>query len=123
MNRDLQVPCANAARKTALSSRRRVVFPTSLIDDAIVGLRLLSFIYKGYTRVVQPHIYGIDSTGHVSLSCYQVRGGSHSGRSSGWKHCRLDGIEAAHLLDERFSGPRPDYNAWDKNFIRVFSQL
>ena len=122
MNRHLDAPSAGA-RGLLRASQRRIACPRSLIDDAIVGMRRLSFIYQGYTRVVEPHLFGIDCTGHFALSCYQVRGGSHSGLSSGWKHCRLDGIEVPHLLDERFSGPRPDYNAWDTHFVRVFCRI
>lgn len=46
------------------------------IKTAIQNKQLLSFIYDGYPRVVEPHTYGLDKKGHPALRTYQIRGGS-----------------------------------------------
>ncbi|HUG21448.1 WYL domain-containing protein [Piscinibacter sp.] len=93
------------------------------IGDAIRARRRLSFSYGGHPRVVEPHVHGVDATGHVALSAYQVRGGSQTDEPVGWKHFRLDDVRHLTVLDETFPDPRPGYNRADKTFMVVYSQL
>ena len=93
------------------------------IETAIKNKKLLAFNYGGYSRVVQPHILGIDTRGNLSLSGYQVGGGSNSGESIGWKMFHLDGIRKLQLLDEHFHNPNPLYNRQDPLFIQIHAQL
>lgn len=55
------------------------------IIEAIQQRRALTVFYDGYTRMVEPHVYGINSAGHEAVSCYQIAGGSSSGKAEGWK--------------------------------------
>jgi len=93
------------------------------IAAAIKNRQLLRFRYDGYTRTVEPHIYGIDCKGHHALSAYQIGGGSESGQSVGWKLFHVDEISEGEILQKRFARPRPDYNPGDKSFATVIAQL
>lgn len=62
------------------------------IKTAILNKQLLSFIYDGYPRVVEPHTYGLDKKGHPALRAYQIKGGSDSGEYIGWKIFHVDEI-------------------------------
>lgn len=93
------------------------------IESAIKNKQLLAFDYGGFPRVVQPHILGIDTRGNLSLSCYQVGGGSNSGESIGWKMFHLDDIKNLTVLKEHFRNPRPEYNQQDPLFLTVQAQL
>lgn len=63
------------------------------MDDSIVravdGRRLLELGYGGFSRVVEPHAYGVDRKGDEVLLCWQVSGGSGSGERTGWKLLKL----------------------------------
>lgn len=93
------------------------------IESAIQNLQLLSFIYDGYSRVVEPHTYGIDTKGHLALRAYQVRGGSESGEYVGWKLFHVDEMRGLTVLSERFVGARPKYKRGDSAFFTIHAQL
>ncbi len=55
------------------------------IIAAIEQKRVLQLQYKNYSRLVEPHAYGLDREGTPKLRCYQIAGGSTSGTLSDWK--------------------------------------
>lgn len=94
-----------------------------LIAQAIASRNLLRLDYNGSTRVVEPHIYGLDTHGHEALSAYQVAGGSLSGADIGWKTFDIGKIRRLQLLGSHFTQPRPEYNASDARFGTVYRRL
>jgi hypothetical protein len=93
------------------------------IATAISNLKLLSFDYHGHSRVVEPHTYGVDTKGHRALRAYQVRGGSRSGASGGWRVFHERDMSNVTVLSEGFTGPRPDYKQGDSQFRSIVAQL
>jgi hypothetical protein len=93
------------------------------IPTAIANLKLLSFTYEGYSRVVEPHTYGIDAKGHRALRAYQVSGGSSSGTPEGWRMFHEREMRNVTVLAEGFSGPRPKYKRGDSQFRSIVAQL
>lgn len=93
------------------------------IASAIQNLQLLSFTYDGYSRVVEPHTYGIDTKGHAALRAYQVRGGSESGEYVGWKLFHVNEMRGLTVLQEHFVGARPKYKRSDSAFLTIHVQL
>jgi hypothetical protein len=93
-----------------------------MIATAINGLKLLSFVYEGHSRVLEPHTYGIDKKGHRALCAYQVRGGSRSGKL-GWRVFHEREMQNIALLDESFASPRPGYKRGDTQFRSIIAQL
>ena len=93
------------------------------ICQAISDLQLIGFIYDDHYRVVEPHTYGVDKYDHAALRCYQIRGGSASGQTQGWKIFRRDDMHGVTVLEETFSGPRRGYSKDDKIFDTIQCQL
>ncbi len=93
------------------------------ISSAIQNLQLLSFTYDGFSRVVEPHTYGIDTKGHPALRAYQVRGGSESGEHVGWKLFHVNEMRGLTVLSEHFAGARPKYKRGDSAFSTIHAQL
>ena len=81
-----------------------------LICDAVRARRLLRFVYEGYERIVEPHLYGINTASHEMLSCYLVGGWSRTETEPGWRNYLVREMHDVHVLAEPFEGPRPDYN-------------
>jgi hypothetical protein len=95
----------------------------TLLCDAIRATRLLRFIYEGYERVVEPHLYGINTQNHEMLSCYLVGGWSASASEPGWRNYLVRDMHDIHVLAEPFDGPRAGYNPSDDAFHQVFCRI
>ncbi len=95
----------------------------AIISQAIAEMRLLSFTYDGYPRVVEPHAYGTSLAGNDVLRCYQIKGGSESGKPVDWKLMTTKDIIGLTTLDESFFGPRPGYRRGDKGMTRIYCEL
>ena len=96
---------------------------TQDILSAIKNKQALSFTYDGYSRVVEPHTYGVDTKGHAALRAYQVRGGSESGEYVGWKLFHVNEMHGLTVLQEYFAGARPKYKRGDSAFSTIHAQL
>ena len=94
-----------------------------VICDAIRARRLLRFVYDGYERVVEPHVYGVNTAGHESVSGWLVGGWSSSEPEPGWRMFLVDRMEQVAALAESFEGTRVGYDAGDPHYERVFCQL
>lgn len=93
------------------------------IATAIQGRNLLSFVYDGYRRTVEPHTFGMDAKGHMALRAYQVSGGSESGEYVGWKLFHAHEMLSVTVQPQTFAGPRPGYKRGDKAFASIRAQL
>lgn len=90
--------------------------------DAMNTMRLVTFTYHGYDRVVEPHTYGIDGRGHEALRGFQVRGGSES-RELGWKLFHVKEMGGLSVSQDTFGGPRQGYKRGDNTFSLIRCQL
>jgi hypothetical protein len=93
------------------------------IASAIQSRNLLSFVYDGFLRTVEPHTFGVDAKGHAALRAYQVAGGSESGEYVGWKLFHANEMHSVAVQHQTFSGPRPGYKRGDKAFASIRAQL
>ena len=88
------------------------------ICRAIKNKQILSFIYGGTPREVEPHAHGEDADGDSSLRAYQV-----SGIDPGWLMFHTDKMLGLSTLPENFSGPRPGYKQNDSDLSVIHCQL
>jgi hypothetical protein len=93
-----------------------------MICRAIREQRLLEVQYGGHTRMVAPHVYGIDTSGEEMLSCYQIWGGSEGGEAAGWKSFKVQAIDSLKPTTRRF-GARPEYRHGDPAMKEIFCQV
>ncbi|WP_334189699.1 hypothetical protein [Noviherbaspirillum sp.] len=92
------------------------------IHQAVKEKRVLELRYHGYSRIVEPHIYGKDKNGEEVIRCYQLAGGSESGERAGWKLLKMKDVVLVHLAETHFL-PRPEYQPEDTVIRQVFSRL
>lgn len=86
--------------------------PAAMRDDllrAIRELRVVTFVYQGRARTVEPHACGVARSGEAVLHGFQTDGDSASGAVPGWRTYALDKITSLAVADTRFAGARPDY--------------
>lgn len=89
-----------------------------LVCKAIKEMRRAKVVYKsGGERVIEPHTYGYDRKGEKKLRAYQVAGYSESGENEGWKTFIVSYITDFKLWDDRFAGPRENYNPQGNEMI------
>jgi hypothetical protein len=94
------------------------------ICNAIKNLKLISFIYKDYERVVEPHQLGFNKADNLALSAFWIRGYSSSDDTKpGWRAYLVDEISNVRVLSESFSGPRPGYQKAPNSLIPEESKL
>lgn len=94
-----------------------------VICDAIRARRLLRFVYDGYERIVEPHLYGVNTAGHEALSAYLVSGWSGSEPEPGWRTYLISEMEGTAALAEGFAGVRGGYNPRDSRMTQLFCRL
>jgi hypothetical protein len=89
---------------------------TSAIRTAIAKKQLVEFVYRGYPRVAEPHVYGIKD-GKRQLLVYQVGGLASSGKIEAWHRINLEEISGFKVAESQFAVRRndrtSDYNDWD----------
>ena len=95
----------------------------AIICDAIRGRRLLRFVYEGYERIVEPHLYGINTANHEMLSGYLIAGWSASEGAPGWRNYLVREMHDVQALAEPFEGPREGYNPQSAQVRQVFCSL
>jgi hypothetical protein len=93
------------------------------IISAIQNRRELSLNYRGASRVVQPHAYGISTAGHEVLRCYQVSGSHTSDKPHDWDLLLVDGISALCETGNTFENNAPDYRRGDKAMSTIYAEL
>jgi hypothetical protein len=93
-----------------------------MICRAIREKRIIELRYHGYSRIVEPYVYGRGRDGGGLLRCYQLSGGSESGERIGWKLLKTAEIFALQLPDLYFIS-RPEYRRGDKVMEFIHCQL
>jgi hypothetical protein len=93
------------------------------LTTAIQKRLLVSFIYNGCQRTVEPYILGKLHTGHEALSAYQISGYSSSHQVPAWKNFALEKILSLHLLSQHFRINQTDYNPHDPQFIKIYKEI
>jgi len=94
------------------------------ITEAIRSMRLLSFDYKGSTRLVEPHTYGRGGKwDEEMLSAYQIDGYSGSGNPRGWRCFKIADLANLRIDSRHFTEPRAGYQANDGAFRQILAQL
>lgn len=89
------------------------------ICDAIRQKRIISFRYKGAIRTVEPHCVGYDKDGDLTLSAWQLSGGS----GVGFRDFHVGKLSALTITDRTFSIARQGYNPNDRTLSQVVCRL
>lgn len=93
------------------------------IIQAIENRQILEFEYDSCFRRVEPHTFGVSSTGKDMLSAYQIEGDTVSGNVPDWKQFSLNKIKNLEILNETFTGTRLGYTKGDSRMTRIYCEL
>ena len=93
------------------------------ICEAIQNKSVLNLFYDGHMRVVEPHAHGMSDAGKNVLRCFQIDGGSNSGKVLGWKLMKVNEIELLSITDRQFSKPRNGYSKGDQVMDLILCEL
>lgn len=85
--------------------------PDVVFIRAIHERRVVNFNYGGHERTVEPHAYGVATTGDVVLHGYQTSVGSASGKPPGWRTFNTAEIKELAVTETTFARARADYSA------------
>jgi len=91
----------------------------TLVCEAIQERRLARFTYNESSRVVEIYAHGFNGNRREVIRGYQVRGGSRSGESVGWKFFDVQLIDDFELLPTVFSGERSGHADADVELIVI----
>lgn len=94
-----------------------------VICQAIRTRRLLMFGYGNTVRVVEPHLYGVNTAGHEALSAWLRPGLSRADPDGGWRMYLADEVRGVQALPEIFGSAREGYNPDDPHFTRVYCRI
>ncbi|MDZ4784859.1 MAG: hypothetical protein SGJ02_02160 [bacterium] len=78
----------------------------NIIAAAINTKKVLSIIYDGYGRIVEPHAIGTSTEGCILLRAFQSEGGSNHGGIPEWRLFDVSKIGRLDTTGCRFSAPR-----------------
>lgn len=90
---------------------------------AITGRKVVNFNYGGHARVVEPHVYGVATTGEIVLHGYQTSHGSVSGKPPGWRTFDATEIRDLSVTTQTFAGPRADYSTERPKIDPVWAEI
>ncbi len=111
------VPAPSHAAAAVPSSTR------DLLIQAIRERRVLTFVYKGHARVVEPHAFGVSAKGEAVLHGYQTAGGSASRPPPGWRTFSIAEIRDLALGDKTFPGARDGYSPNELRLDPLWAEL
>src|SRR5687768_1090963 len=106
-----------------MSEILRLVTIDPQICEAITHRNLLMFVYRGQTRVVEPHLYGRTTAGNDALSAWLRPGWSRSTPEGGWRLFLFGEIENLGILPRQFEAPRPGFNPADPTFMTIYCHV
>jgi hypothetical protein len=95
----------------------------AVLLSAIENQEVVSFVYNGEQRVVEPQTYGVSIAGHRVLRARQIAGGSRSGQSRIAKLFDVEKISALRKTGARFEKALPEHNPNDSAMREVFASL
>ncbi|WP_143413127.1 WYL domain-containing protein [Haematobacter genomosp. 1] len=96
-----------------------ILLLSAQISQAIRDRQVIRFMYNGKAREVEPHLLGVDKSGDVTLSGWQVLGGT----GQGWRDFHVSKLSGLATVGRSFSGARPGYNANDRTLRQVLCRL
>ena len=83
----------------------------AVLRQALREKRVVTFVYHGHLRTVEPHALGVVTEGKPALFAWQTEGGSQTEPPPGWRTFLLAEIKELRTTETTFAKARPDYRA------------
>ena len=82
-----------------------------VLREALAARSVVTFNYKGQTRVVEPHALGKANDDKLALLAWQTAGGSNTEPPPGWRVFLVAEIDGLKVSAGKFEKPRAGYGA------------
>ena len=89
------------------------------IIKAITNRSVITFRYKGKLRTVEPHLLGYDTKNHLTLSAWQLSGGS----GVNFRDFHVGDMSGITITAQTFASARKGYNSFDTKMTRILARL
>jgi WYL domain len=89
---------------------------------AVQDHRVVELVYHGHARTVEPHMVALHGAGEPVLFAYQTHGTSGGGDVPGWRTFIVSEIESVEATEQRFPGPRGDFDPSAAELVEVFAR-
>ena len=96
---------------------------TSLLCIAIRDKRVITMVYAGHRRIVEPYIHGNTSAGIEVLLGFQRQGGSTSGYRSSWRTFHVAKISCLELTNIAFLFQQESYHPTAREVSTIHCQV
>jgi hypothetical protein len=96
---------------------------TSQLTQALAERRVVTFVYKGHARTVEPHALGKGTDDKPVLLGWQTGGGSQSEPPPGWRVFLLTDIGQLTVTETTFAKPRPDYHKGGRGLVSIDAEV
>lgn len=94
------------------------------ICDAIRDGEIIEFEYEGMIRIVEPFVYGTDSTGAPILRGYQIGGfNTENDNSYTWDTYKVDLMGTVKFIGKKFEEHRAGFDSDDETFTSIFCRF
>ncbi len=93
------------------------------LAEAIENQQIITFLYEGLNRGVEPFTLGRLHNGSLALSGYQITGRSQSGGIPDWRLFDVAKISRLEIHEEVFTRLRPGYNRRDSRMSRIIATV
>lgn len=80
---------------------------------------IIRFIYLGAMRKVEPHLLGLDASGDLTLSAWQLEGPT----PVGWRDFHVAKMQDIIETGDTFDRGRPGYNRDDTTVVNIICRL
>ena len=90
-----------------------------MLCNAIHNRSIVRFEYDSSTKTVEPHQVGYDHDGDLTLSAWQLSGGS----GVDWRDFHIAKMSGLSVTGRTFAGPRPGYNPNNSKMSRILCGL
>ena len=95
-----------------------------LINQAISEKKIITFIYDGELRGVEPFLTGKHKdTGKLSLRAWWLYGYTKSSNPTNWRLYTIELMSNIAITNDGFIGQRPYYNPNDKDMSNVYNRV
>lgn len=95
-----------------------------IINHAIANRYVITFLYKGVTRTVEPYVTGIHrNTDNKILRAWILSGTTTPTADSGWRLFRLDWLSNLNVTNRQFDPIRPGYDRNDDHMSMTYARI
>lgn len=92
---------------------------TRVLCELISEKQIIEFVYKNKIKLVEPYLVGMSVGGKLTLSAWQLEGGS----GIGFRDFLVSEISKVSTINETFDIPHAGYNRDDTTMTEIYCRI